>query len=41
MALLELEHVTQSFVKPEGRELKVLDDVNFSLNDGRDCWAFG
>jgi ABC-type nitrate/sulfonate/bicarbonate transport system ATPase subunit len=33
-ALLELKNVTQSFVKPEGRELKVLDDVNFSLRDG-------
>lgn len=33
-ALLELSHVTQSFVKPEGRELKVLDDVNLNLIEG-------
>ncbi len=33
-ALLELNHVTQSFVKAEGRELKVLDDVNFTLKEG-------
>lgn len=33
-ALLELQNVTQSFVKPEGRELKVLDNVNFALKEG-------
>lgn len=33
-ALLELKDVTQSFVKQEGRELKVLDNVNFALRDG-------
>ena len=33
-ALLELKDVTQSFVKPEGRELKVLESVGFSLHEG-------
>lgn len=32
--LLELRHVTQSFAKPEGRELKVLDDVSLALKEG-------
>jgi NitT/TauT family transport system ATP-binding protein len=33
-ALLELKEVTQSFAKPEGRELRVLEGVNFALKDG-------
>ncbi|NBO19294.1 MAG: ATP-binding cassette domain-containing protein [Proteobacteria bacterium] len=33
-ALLELQEVTQSFTKPEGRELKVLEGVSFSLHEG-------
>ena len=32
--LLELTHITQSFIKPEGRDLKVLDDINLTLKDG-------
>jgi NitT/TauT family transport system ATP-binding protein len=32
--LMQLEHITQSFAKPEGRELKVLDDINLSLKEG-------
>jgi len=32
--LLELKNINQSFPKPEGRELKVLDGINLSLNDG-------
>jgi len=32
--LLELSHITQSFVKPEGRALKVLDDINLNLKEG-------
>ena len=32
--LLELGSITQSFVKPEGRQLKVLDDINLTLKDG-------
>jgi len=34
MALLELNNITQSFPKAEGRELKVLDDVDLALKDG-------
>ena len=33
-ALLELKGITQSFVKPEGRELKVLDNIDLTLKDG-------
>jgi NitT/TauT family transport system ATP-binding protein len=32
--LLELTHINQSFVKPEGRSLKVLDDVSLTLRSG-------
>ncbi len=32
--LLELQSVTQSFLKPEGRSLKVLDDVSLALHQG-------
>jgi len=32
--LLDLTSITQSFAKPEGRELKVLDDVNLTLKEG-------
>jgi len=32
-ALLNLSHITQSFVRPEGRELKVLDDVSLALTE--------
>jgi NitT/TauT family transport system ATP-binding protein len=32
--LLDLQHITQCFVRPEGRELKVLDDVSLSLKEG-------
>jgi len=32
--LLELSHITQSFAKPEGRELKVLDDVSLIMKEG-------
>lgn len=34
MPLLELHDVTQSFLKPEGRELKVLENVSFALREG-------
>ena len=33
-ALLELSTITQSFAKAEGRELKVLDNVNLTLSEG-------
>ncbi|MBY0407959.1 MAG: nitrate/sulfonate/bicarbonate ABC transporter ATP-binding protein [Rickettsiales bacterium] len=33
-SLLELKDVTQSFAKPEGRELRVLEGVNFALKEG-------
>ena len=33
-ALLNLDHVSQVFKRPEGRDLKVLDDVNLSLKEG-------
>jgi NitT/TauT family transport system ATP-binding protein len=33
-AILELKSITQSFVKPEGRELKVLDNVDLTLREG-------
>ncbi len=33
-ALLELSTITQSFAKGEGRELKVLDNVNLTLSEG-------
>src|SRR5580700_6834220 len=32
--LLELKNINQSFLKAEGRPLKVLDDVNLSLKSG-------
>jgi NitT/TauT family transport system ATP-binding protein len=32
--LLELQSITQSFVKPEGRALKVLDGVSLTLQEG-------
>lgn len=32
--LLDLQHINQTFVRPEGRKLKVLDDVNLSLKEG-------
>lgn len=34
MSLLELESITQSFTKAEGRELKVLDNVALSMKEG-------
>src|SRR5689334_16771664 len=33
-ALLDLQHITQTFPRPEGRELKVLEDVNLTLKEG-------
>ncbi|MDE3015440.1 MAG: nitrate/sulfonate/bicarbonate ABC transporter ATP-binding protein [Pseudomonadota bacterium] len=33
-ALLSLDHVSQMFKRSEGRDLKVLDDVNLSLKEG-------
>lgn len=33
-ALLELSEVTQSFLKPEGREVRVLEGVSFALREG-------
>src|SRR5271156_4725367 len=32
--LLDLQHITQTFVRPEGRDLKVLDDVSLALKEG-------
>jgi len=32
--LLDLQHITQTFPRGEGRELKVLDDVSLSLKEG-------
>ncbi|MDE3060642.1 MAG: nitrate/sulfonate/bicarbonate ABC transporter ATP-binding protein [Pseudomonadota bacterium] len=32
--LLELSHITQSFPRPEGREMKVLDDISLYLREG-------
>jgi len=33
-ALLNLQHINQTFVRPEGRDLKVLDDVSLTLSEG-------
>src|SRR5438128_8756927 len=33
-ALLDLSHITQIFRRPEGRELKVLEDVSLILKEG-------
>ena len=33
-ALLQIESCCQSFPKPDGEELLVLDDINFTLKEG-------
>lgn len=39
--LLELKNVTQSFTKPEGRELKVLDNIDLALKEGEIIGVLG
>lgn len=39
--LLELHKVTQSFTKPEGRQLKVLDSIDLNLREGEIIGVLG